>query len=79
MSFYWKDKKDQVSHVCTRYLNLVPIFLPHLQLYVRRGTIPTSVDDGVDPWTTFQMTLRNLALYPLLLILPGFWLLLLHL
>jgi hypothetical protein len=59
MNFYWKDKKDQVSHVCTRYLNLVPIFLPHLQLYVRRGTIPTSVDDGVDPWTTFQMTLRE--------------------
>jgi len=29
------------------------------QLYVRRGTIPASVDDGVDPWTTFQMTLRE--------------------
>ena len=32
--------------------------LPHLQLYVRRGTIPSSVD-VVDPRTTFQMTLRE--------------------
>ena len=30
-----------------------------LQLYVRRGTMPASVDDVVDPWTTFQMTLRE--------------------
>ena len=56
MNFYWKDKKDQVSHVCTRYSNLVPTILPHLQLYVRRGTVPASV---VDPWTTLQMTLRE--------------------
>lgn len=41
------------------YLNFVPTVLPHLQLYVRRGTIPASVDDVVDPWTTFQMTLRE--------------------
>jgi hypothetical protein len=59
MNFYWKDKKDQVSHVCTRYLNLVPTILPHLQLYVRRGTVPASGDDVVDPWTSFQMTLRE--------------------
>ncbi len=59
MNFYWKDKKDQVSHVCTRYLNSVPTILPHLQLYVRRGTISALVDDVVDPWTTFQMTLRE--------------------
>src|SRR6266852_4831805 len=59
MNFYWKDRKDQVSHACTRYLNLVPTFLPHLQLCVRRGTITSSVDDVVDPWTTFQMTLRE--------------------
>ena len=59
MNFYWKDKKDQVSNVRTRYLNLVPTILPHLQLYVRRGTIPASVDGLVDPWTTFQMTLRE--------------------
>jgi hypothetical protein len=39
--------------------------LPHLQLYVRRGTIPTSVDDVVDPWTTFQMTLREPGPIPL--------------
>jgi hypothetical protein len=56
MNFYWKDKKDQVSHVCTRYLKLMPTILPHLQLYVRRGTMPASV---VDPWTTLQMTLRE--------------------
>ena len=59
MNFYWKDKKDQVSHVCTWYLNLVPTILPRMQLYVRRGTRPASVDDVVDPWTTFQMTLRE--------------------
>ena len=28
------------------------------QLYARRGTIP-AVDDVVDPWTIFQMTLRE--------------------
>jgi hypothetical protein len=59
MNFYWKDKKDQVSHVCVWHLNLVPSILPHLQLYVRRGAIPASVDGVVDPWTTFQMTLRE--------------------
>jgi Protein of unknown function (DUF3684) len=64
MNFYWKDKKDQVSQVCTRYLKLVPTILPHLQLYVRRGTIPASVDDVVDPWTTFQMTLREPGTIP---------------
>jgi hypothetical protein len=37
----------------------VPTILPHLQLYVRRGTAPTSLDDMVDPWSTFQMTLRE--------------------
>ena len=58
-NFYWKDKKDQVSHVCTWYMNLVPTFLSHLQLYVRRGTVPSPADDVVDPWTTFQMTLRE--------------------
>jgi hypothetical protein len=57
MNFYWKDKKDQVSCVSIPYLNLTPTKL--LQLYVRRGTVPASVDDVVDPWTTFQMTLRE--------------------
>jgi hypothetical protein len=57
MNFYWKDKKDQVSYVSIPYLNLKPTKL--LQLYVRRGTVPASVDDVVDPWTTFQMTLRE--------------------
>ena len=59
MNFYWKDKKDQVCHVFTRYLNLVPTILLYLQLYVRRGTMPAPVDDVVDLWTTFQMTLRE--------------------
>ena len=67
MNFYWKDKKDQVSYVsivleipssCSLpYLNLIPTKL--FQLYVRRGTVPASVDDVVDPWTTFHMTLRE--------------------
>jgi hypothetical protein len=57
MNFYWKDKKDQVSYVSIPYLNCTPTEL--LQLYVRRGTVPASVDDVVDPWTTFQMTLRE--------------------
>lgn len=56
MNFYWKDKKDQVSHLCTPYLYPTPTKLS--QLYARRGTIP-AVDDVVDPWTTFQMTLRE--------------------
>jgi Protein of unknown function (DUF3684) len=34
-------------------INILP------QLYVRRGTVPASVEDVVDPWTTFQMTLRE--------------------
>ncbi|KAI0252773.1 hypothetical protein BJV78DRAFT_1198868 [Lactifluus subvellereus] len=29
------------------------------QLYARRGTVPVSEDEAVDPWTTFQMTLRE--------------------
>jgi hypothetical protein len=57
MNFYWKDKKDQVIYVSIPYLNLTPTKL--LQLYVRRGTEPASVDNMVDPWTTFQMTLRE--------------------
>lgn len=39
------------------YLNLMPTIL--FQLYVRRGAEPASLDDVVDPWTTFQMTLRE--------------------
>jgi Protein of unknown function (DUF3684) len=34
---------------------VVSTILPHLQLFVRRGTIPV----WFDPWTTFQMTLRE--------------------
>jgi len=29
------------------------------KLYARRGTVPASVDKVADPWTTFQMTLRE--------------------
>ena len=57
MNFYWKDKKDQVSYVSIPYFNVMPTKL--LQLYVRRGTVPASIDDVVDPWTTFQMALRE--------------------
>ena len=57
MNFYWKDKKDQVSYAYIQYLNITLTKL--LQLYVRRGTAPVSVDRVVDPWTTFQMTLRE--------------------
>jgi hypothetical protein len=57
MNFYWKDKKDQVSYASLPHLNPTPTKL--LQLYVRRGTVPASVDTVVDPWTTFQMTLRE--------------------
>ena len=39
------------------HLDLVPTLLP--QLYARRGTIPASVDNMVDPWTIFQMKLRE--------------------
>jgi len=56
MNFYWKNKKDQVSHLCTAYLYPLPTNLS--QLYARRGTLP-AVDDMVDPWTSFQMTLRE--------------------
>jgi len=56
MNFYWKDRKDQVSYLHTPYPNLMPT--KSSQLYARRGTIP-AVDDAVDPWTTFQMTLRE--------------------
>ena len=53
MNFYWKDKKDQVSHFYTPYLKVMLTKLS--QLYVRRGT----VGNAVDAWTTFQMTLRE--------------------
>jgi len=53
MNFYWKDKKDQVSHVYTPHYNVVLTKLS--QLYIRRGT----VGRAVDAWTTFQMTLRE--------------------
>ena len=56
MNFYWKDKKDQVSEICTPHPYLTPTKLS--QLYARRGTIP-AVDGVVDPWTIFQMTLRE--------------------
>ena len=39
----------------TSWLNLREYY----KLYVRRGIMPASVDDVVDPWTTFQMTLRE--------------------
>ncbi len=47
---------DQVSYLHTPYPYLMPT--KSSQLYARRGTIP-AVDDAVDPWTTFQMTLRE--------------------
>jgi hypothetical protein len=56
MGFYWKDEKGQVSHLRTPYLYLIPTNLS--QLYARHGTIP-AVDDVVDPWTIFQMMLRE--------------------
>ena len=61
MNFYWKDKKDQVGHLCPPHLYLTPT--KPSQLYARRGTIP-AVDDTVDPWTIFQMTLREPAPIP---------------
>src|SRR6266849_2796567 len=57
MNFYWKDKKNQVSYIHTPHLYPVPTIL--LQLYARRGTTPASVNGTVDPWSTFQMTLRE--------------------
>jgi hypothetical protein len=57
MNFYWKDKKNQVSYIFTPHLDLVTTIL--FQLYVRRGTIPASAGDMVDPWTAFQMKLRE--------------------
>jgi hypothetical protein len=57
MKFDWKHGKDQVSYVCTPHLN--PISTTSSQLYVRRGSIPTSIDGVVDPWTTFHTTLRE--------------------
>ena len=53
MNFYWKDKKDQVSHFYTPYLKVMLTKLS--QLFVRRGT----VGEAVDAWTTIQMTLRE--------------------
>jgi Protein of unknown function (DUF3684) len=53
MKFYWKDKKDQVNHFYTPYLNVMLTKLS--QLYARRGP----VGDAADGWTTFQMTLRE--------------------
>ena len=57
MNFYWKDKRDQVSDFRKLYPSLMPTKLP--QLFARRGTVPASVDGVVDPWTTFQLTLRE--------------------
>ena len=62
MNLYWKDKKNQVSYICTPHLDVMPTILP--QLYARRGTKPASVDDVDDPWTTIQMTLREPAPIP---------------
>ena len=57
MNFYWKDQGDQVSHLRKLHANLMPTEFP--QLFVRRGTVPGSVDGATNPWTTFQMTLRQ--------------------
>ena len=42
------------------------------QLFARRGTVPILVDDVVDPWTTFQMTLREPGPIPAALDLTRF-------
>jgi hypothetical protein len=70
MNFYWKDKMNQVSCICKSHIDLVPTILP--QLYVRRGTVPAPVDDMVDPWTTFQMSLREPGSIPPVLDLTRF-------
>ena len=51
-----RQEKSGQLYLYTTF-SLVPTTLP--QLYARRGTIPASVDNMVDPWTTFQMTLRE--------------------
>jgi hypothetical protein len=59
MEFYWKDNKDQVLR-CFDRSDLVP----HLyrQLYVRRGDLPSKGTS--DPWTRFEMTLREAGSIP---------------
>ena len=57
MNFYWKDRKDQVGRLRNLHSNLMLTKLS--QLFARRGNVPLSVDGVVDPWTTFQMTLRE--------------------
>ena len=60
MVFYWKDKKDQVRVV----LPLVvggSTRLTLRKLFARRGHL---VDETDDPWTTFEMDLREPAPIP---------------
>ena len=59
MGFYWKDKKDQVS--------VAPSFvfgrndLISNQLFARRGHLSNKTND---PWTAFEMELREPAPIP---------------
>ena len=54
MGFYWKDKKDQVCYYC----NSSPCnHETHVhKLFARRGDLPHQTND---PWTTFEMDLRE--------------------
>lgn len=59
MGFYWKDGKDQVRVAppsVTRCNSLASN-----QLIARRGNLPDRADD---PWTTFEMELREPAPIP---------------
>ena len=54
MGFYWKGGKDQVRIVGNSCLGTVE--LTHDKLFARRGSLPNQTDD---PWTTFEMDLRE--------------------
>lgn len=53
MGFYWKDKKDQVRVALTFVSG--PILMSR-ELFARRGNLPNETND---PWTTFEMDLRE--------------------
>ena len=59
MGFYWKGGKDQVRIIGDSCLGMTRLM--YCKLFARRGDLPNQTSD---PWTTFEMDLREPAPIP---------------
>jgi hypothetical protein len=56
MGFHWKDKRDQVRLLLGSSCCVAKLIIHNHKLYARRGDLP---DKTNDPWTKFEMDLRE--------------------